>query len=165
MSRVRRADDILIMQAFAIKMFQKGVPLGPAMLLKYLRGKETDTDIAAHLKSQKQMLQAETDARDAKIKKNKDKRKVTDKQRDRTTRMRTKQSPEAKGASKEANRVARDANEKGRGRSDRKPQDRTKRVRTAGQLEDAKKKRNEAKQKQSSRFNQRSTNSTSVLHS
>lgn len=170
MSRVRCADDILIMQAFDIKLFQKGVPLGPAMLLKYLRGEEMDTDIAAHLKSQKQMVQAETDARNAKIQKNKDKRKVTEKHRLEEVAKKLKQSPKAKEASKEAKRIARDANEKGRDRSDRKPQDRTKqdrtkRVRTPGQLEDAKKKRNEAKQKQSrNKVIQRSTNSTSVLH-
>ena len=54
----------------------------------------------------------------------------------------------AKEASKEASRIARDAKQKGRDRTHReqKGRDRTKRVRTAGQLEDAKKKRNEAKQ-------------------
>ena len=177
MSRVRCADDVLIMQGFDIKLFQKGVPLGPAMLLKYLRGEETDTDIAAHLKSQKQMVQVEIDARNEKMQRNKEKRKLTDKRRNRTKRVRTQQSPEAKEASrearriardakqqspeakeasKEARRIARDAKQKGRDRTNREqkgreqkgrePQDRTKRVRTAGQLEDAKKKRNEAKQ-------------------
>ena len=56
MSRVRCADDILIMQAFNINIFRQGIPIGPAMLMKHLRGEDLEADIAAHLQQRILML-------------------------------------------------------------------------------------------------------------
>ena len=59
MSRVRCADDILIMQAFNINIFRQGIPIGPAMLMKYLRGEDLEADIAAHLAAEDSRIAAE----------------------------------------------------------------------------------------------------------
>jgi hypothetical protein len=59
MSRVRCADDILIMQAFNIDIFRQGIPIGPAMLMKHLRGEDLEADIAAHLAAEDSRIAAE----------------------------------------------------------------------------------------------------------
>ena len=52
LSRVQTADDILIMQAFNIKPFTQGSPLGPALLMKKLRGEDIQPDVDAFLAKQ-----------------------------------------------------------------------------------------------------------------
>ena len=52
------------MQEFDIKTFQKGIPIGPAMLLKFIRGEEMDTDIANYLASEKAKVIAEKAAKE-----------------------------------------------------------------------------------------------------
>ena len=49
LSRVRTRNDILIMQSFSLHLFQKGIPIGPKLLLKKLRGEDIADDIAEHL--------------------------------------------------------------------------------------------------------------------
>jgi len=63
MSRVRCADDILIMQAFNINIFRQGIPIGPAMLMKHLRGEDLEADIAAHLAAEDSRIAAEKQER------------------------------------------------------------------------------------------------------
>ena len=63
MSRVRCADDILIMQAFNIDIFRQGIPIGPAMLMKHLRGEDLEADIAAHLAAEDSRIAAENKRR------------------------------------------------------------------------------------------------------
>ena len=59
MSRVRCADDILIMQAFNINIFGQGIPIGPTMLMKHLQGEDLEADIAAHLAAEDSKIAAE----------------------------------------------------------------------------------------------------------
>jgi hypothetical protein len=59
LSRVKTADDILIMQAFGIQAFTQGSPLGPRMLLKKLRGEDIQPDIDAHLSEEAQQREEE----------------------------------------------------------------------------------------------------------
>jgi len=54
LSRVRSADDILIMQPFTLDLFQKGMPIGPRLLLKKLRGECIEEDIEEHLQSERE---------------------------------------------------------------------------------------------------------------
>jgi hypothetical protein len=54
LSRVRSADDILIMQPFTLDLFQKGMPIGPKLLLKKLRGECIEEDIEEHLQSERE---------------------------------------------------------------------------------------------------------------
>ena len=49
LSRVRTRNDILIMQSFSLHLFQKGIPIGPKLLLKKLRGEDIADDMAEHL--------------------------------------------------------------------------------------------------------------------
>ena len=44
LSRVRRADDLLIFRALDVAVMQQGDPLGPITLLKHLRGEYIDKD-------------------------------------------------------------------------------------------------------------------------
>ena len=48
LSRVRGANDVLIIQNFDIEPFQQGIPVGPKWLLKTLRGEDLSADIAAY---------------------------------------------------------------------------------------------------------------------
>ena len=48
LSRVRGANDVLIIQEFDIEPFQQGIPVGPKWLLKTLRGEDLSADIAAY---------------------------------------------------------------------------------------------------------------------
>jgi hypothetical protein len=50
LSRFKRADDVLILQAFDLRTFQEGVADQPALLLKYI-GLEDKADIHEDLKS------------------------------------------------------------------------------------------------------------------
>ena len=59
LSRVRSASDILIMQAFPIEVFQQGVPIGPKLLLKKLRGESIEAEVAEHLQKQREMIEFE----------------------------------------------------------------------------------------------------------
>ena len=63
MYRVRCADDILIMQAFNINIFRQDTPIGPAMLMKHLRGEELEADIASHLTAEDSRIAAENQKR------------------------------------------------------------------------------------------------------
>jgi len=59
LSRVKVADDILIMQAFNLKPFTQGSPLGPRLLLKKLRGEDIQPDIDQHLEQERQQREEE----------------------------------------------------------------------------------------------------------
>jgi hypothetical protein len=72
LSRVRSADDILIMQPFELSLFQKGIPVGPKMLLKKLRGEDIKEDIAEHLQFQREQRQQEQVAKEVQKQINKD---------------------------------------------------------------------------------------------
>lgn len=48
LSRVRSANDIVIIQPFDIEPFQQGCPIGPKLLLKKLRGESMEEDIKLH---------------------------------------------------------------------------------------------------------------------
>ena len=49
LSRVRSANDILIMQAFKRVMFTRGIPVGPRLLLKKLCKEDITVDLQEHI--------------------------------------------------------------------------------------------------------------------
>ena len=102
MSRVRCADDILIMQEFDIKIFQKGIPIGPAMLLKFLRGEDMDSDIAAHLASEKAKIDEEKTAKEQKKQAKQAKRALDQANSKCKSNAKKKKTPAEKAACKEA---------------------------------------------------------------
>jgi hypothetical protein len=65
LSRVRGADDVLIIQDFDIEPFQQGIPVGPKWLLKTLRREDLSADIAAYDDALIAQREAEVIARDA----------------------------------------------------------------------------------------------------
>ena len=85
LSRVRGADDVLIIQDFNIEPFQQGTPVGPKWLLKTLRREDLSADIAAYDDALIAQREAEVIARDA-VKATKDsmlkaKKKISNKRR------------------------------------------------------------------------------------
>ena len=65
LSRVRGANDVLIIQEFDIEPFQQGIPVGPKWLLKTLRGEDLSADIAAYDEALILQREAEKAARDS----------------------------------------------------------------------------------------------------
>ena len=65
LSRVRGANDVLIIQEFDIEPFQQGIPVGPSWLLKTLRGEDLSADIAAYDEALILQREAEKAARDS----------------------------------------------------------------------------------------------------
>ena len=65
LSRVRGANDVLIIQEFDIEPFQQGIPVGPRWLLKTLRGEDLSADIAAYDEALILQREAEKAARDS----------------------------------------------------------------------------------------------------
>jgi hypothetical protein len=59
LSRVKTADDILIMQAFNITPFTQGSPLGPRLLTKKLRGEDIKSDVEEFLAQEAEQRKAE----------------------------------------------------------------------------------------------------------
>ena len=59
LSRVKTADDILIMQAFSITPFTQGSPLGPRLLTKKLRGEDIKSDVEEFLAQEAEQRKAE----------------------------------------------------------------------------------------------------------
>jgi hypothetical protein len=112
MSRVRCADDILIMQEFDIKIFQQGIPIGPAMLLKFLRGEDMDSDIAAHLASEKVKIDEEKATKEQKKQAKQAKRVLDQANSKLKSNAKNKKTPAEKAACKEATKQKR--NEKRR---------------------------------------------------
>jgi hypothetical protein len=131
LSRVRSANDILIMQAFKRVLFTKGIPVGPRLLLKKLRKEDIAADLQEHIQvTCKQylalvvtnsVLQEQRAQRllDATAKDDEAKAKAQAKKADRNRRYRSKESsqkrrreaaaqmsPEARARAKEKRREA-----------------------------------------------------------
>ena len=65
LSRVRGANDVLIIQEFGIEPFQQGIPVGPKWLLKTLRGEDLSADITAYDEALRLQREAEVAARES----------------------------------------------------------------------------------------------------
>ena len=109
MSRVRCADDILIMQAFNINIFRQGIPIGPAMLMKHLRGEDLEADIAAHLAAEDSRIAAEKQERKQAAKQRK---KLNEKKRGNRDREDRTQYMSSYKAERKAEKAAYDAERK-----------------------------------------------------
>jgi hypothetical protein len=109
LSRVKTAEDILIMQSFSIEPFRQGAQLGPRLLMKKLRGEDVQPDVEEYLsqetqkhdeEKQEKLMQAALKANAAhetRLKRQRHKRKdTTTEQREATQEMDTERRKRAR---------------------------------------------------------------------